>query len=468
MKKNMIRVAAYVRVSHEDQKKFGDSIATQKQHIDNFIKANDNMVLVDWYVDEGISANKLKQRVQLQRMLDDIKAKKIDLVIFTKLDRWFRSVSKYYKIQEVLESNNVAWQAILEEYETITANGKFKVNIMLSVAQQERDRTSERIKDVFQYKISQGHAIVAKSSLPFYLTIKEIDGVKRVVKNPEMEAMTYDWIEHLKTYHSKKRACIYINDKYGKEFEYIALSRASKNEMLYGCYKGNENYCEAYMTKSEFLELQEILNKNIKVRQSNQIYILSGKIVCPVCHNHMIGRYTKYKTKDSDSNFSYHYQCNYAYHVRHTHGKNECNWSRSVSEKKIEKYLIENLKKYIERYIVEKEADIKKDAPTIDVKSIKKKLQDELDRLNKMYQKGRIDEEDYDREYDILEKKLKNLGEEKDEKVDLTKFKKMLNQNIIEQYYKLDRLQRQGFWNVLIKEIHIDQNKDIVDIIFLD
>lgn len=468
MKKNMIRVAAYVRVSHEDQKKFGDSIATQKQHIDNFIKENDNMVLVDWYVDEGISANKLKQRLQLQRLLEDVQAKKIDLVIFTKLDRWFRSVSKYYKIQEVLESNNVAWQAILEDYETVTANGKFKVNIMLSVAQQERDRTSERIKDVFQYKISQGHAIVPKSSLPFFLTIKEIDGIKRVVKNPETEAMTYDWIEHLKTYQSKKRACLYINEKYGTEYDYIVFSRASKNEMLYGCYRGNENYCEAYMTKSEFMQLQEILDKNIKVRKNEQVYLFSGKIKCPECGHTLIGNFTKYKTKASDVNYSYSYQCNCAYHLRHTKGKHYCDWTRALNERKTEKYLIENLKKYIEKYISEKETEIKKDAPTKDVKSIRKKLLDEIERLNKMYQKGRIEEEDYDKEYDILDKQLKKLDEEKEEKVDLTKFKKMLNQNIIEQYYKMDRLQRQGFWNLLIKEIHINTDKDIVDVIFLD
>ena len=77
-------------------------------------------------------------------------------------------MSKYYKIQEVLDENNVSWQAILEDYETLTANGRFKVNIMLAVAEQERDRDSDKIKDVFQYKVSQGQPITGAQPFPFH------------------------------------------------------------------------------------------------------------------------------------------------------------------------------------------------------------------------------------------------------------------------------------------------------------
>ena len=121
-------------------------------------------MLVDFYIDDGVSAVKLAKRLELQRLLEDVRQNKIDLILFTKLDRWGRSVRIYHKIQEILESHDVIWKAIDEDYETQTSAGKFKVNIMMSVAQQERDRCSERIKDVFEYKIKNGEAYIA---LPF-------------------------------------------------------------------------------------------------------------------------------------------------------------------------------------------------------------------------------------------------------------------------------------------------------------
>lgn len=460
-----IRVAQYERVSHEDQKKFGSSIAAQRQHLNKFLDEHPEMVLIDEYCDEGISADKLNKRTELQRMLKDIEEGKIDLVIFTKLDRWFRSVAKYYKIQEILEANNVAWQAVLEDYETVTANGKFKVNIMLSVAQQERDRDSERIKDVFAYKVSQGEAIVPSSSLHFPFIVKEIDGVKRVVHNPETEAMTYDWIEHLKTYNSQSRAAAYINEKYNKDFDYNSLVKTSKDTLLYGCYRGNENYCEPYITKEEFMQLQENLRKNIRVKKNNHVYIFSSKMKCPRCGQSLVGGWTMYKTKESDKNYSYYYKCNFAHHKRKIKSAKACSYTRSINENLLEKKMITNLKKYIIDFISEKEANVKKDVPK-NTKNIKRKLQDEIERLNKMYQKGRINEEDYDAEYDRIEKKINALEEEKKESYDSTKLEELLKTDVIEQYYNSDRLTRQGFWNTLVKKIEIDENKEIVRVDF--
>ena len=85
----------------------------------------------------------------MQELLADVQAGKIDRILSIKLDRWFRNVREYHKIQEILEANNVTWQATMEDYNTATADGRLKVNIMLSVAENESDRTSERIKFVF-------------------------------------------------------------------------------------------------------------------------------------------------------------------------------------------------------------------------------------------------------------------------------------------------------------------------------
>lgn len=97
-------------------------------------------------MDAGISARKpATKRPELQRLLADAQAGKGELIVFTKLDRWFRNIAEYYKVQEILERCHIG-RTIHEDYDTSTASGRLKINIMLSVAQNEADRTSERSK----------------------------------------------------------------------------------------------------------------------------------------------------------------------------------------------------------------------------------------------------------------------------------------------------------------------------------
>ena len=129
------RVALYPRVSTEEQVLHGYSLDTQETELVKY--ANEKgYKIVGIYRDEGFSARKpvLKRKV-MQELLKDVEAGKIDMIIFTKLDRWFRSVGEYHKVQAVLDKNRVVWRTILEDYQTETADGRLKVNIMLSVAE---------------------------------------------------------------------------------------------------------------------------------------------------------------------------------------------------------------------------------------------------------------------------------------------------------------------------------------------
>ena len=69
----IIRVACYIRVSSEEQKKHGFSIGNQKDRLVNYIHEHPNMQLVDIYADEGVSADKLNKRVEMKRLLEDCK-----------------------------------------------------------------------------------------------------------------------------------------------------------------------------------------------------------------------------------------------------------------------------------------------------------------------------------------------------------------------------------------------------------
>ncbi|WP_227857811.1 MULTISPECIES: recombinase family protein [unclassified Clostridioides] len=79
----------------------GNSIRTQTEVLEQYAKYN-NFIILDKYIDEGYSATNSK-RPNLQRMIEDVKNNKIDLVMITKIDRLSRGVKNYYKIMETLE-----------------------------------------------------------------------------------------------------------------------------------------------------------------------------------------------------------------------------------------------------------------------------------------------------------------------------------------------------------------------------
>ena len=80
----MIKAALYLRVSSDIQAKEGDSIPAQRDALRKYAKEH-GMIIAGEYVDDGISGTKYSQRDELQRMLSDVEAGKIDIIIFTKL-----------------------------------------------------------------------------------------------------------------------------------------------------------------------------------------------------------------------------------------------------------------------------------------------------------------------------------------------------------------------------------------------
>lgn len=87
----MTRAALYMRVSSTKQAREGDSIPAQRKALREYA-ASHHMRIYREYVDDGISGTKYSQRDELQALLDDVRAGHIDIILFTKLDRWFRSV----------------------------------------------------------------------------------------------------------------------------------------------------------------------------------------------------------------------------------------------------------------------------------------------------------------------------------------------------------------------------------------
>lgn len=441
MNDNVLRVGIMCRVSTEEQALRGDSLEAQETALVEHAKAN-NMKIYKIYRDEGFSARKpVLKRPAMIELLEDVKAGKIDMVIFTKLDRWFRNVGEYHKIQEILERHKVVWKAILEDYNTATADGRLKVNIMLSVAENEADRTSERIKFVFQSKINKKEVIIPPQSIPFGYKIEVIDGVKRLVKNEETREIA-EYFFDLVVSTSIRNAVIHTESKYNIHREHKGWYKMCKNEVYTGTYKGVEDYCEPYITKSQFDEINE-RGKRFRTAKNTRAYLFTGLIRCPLCGRRMISKFC-YSSIGVEY---YYYRC--------PNAMNKSCPTKLLSEKNTEQYVLENVKKELEKFIVSCEtAAPKKNKKTTDVA----KLKEQLRRVNVAYYAGNMDDDEYITKTKEIKKMIeKASAEEQNEKpLDLTALKEFLNSDFETIYATLDKREQQRLWCSIIDELIYD------------
>lgn len=414
------------------------------------------MIIASEYIDEGISGRKpASKRPALSRMLQDIEAGKIDQVLFIKLDRWFRSVQEYYKVQEVLDRNKVTWRALLEDYNTESADGILKVNIMLSVAQNEAERTSERIKFVMQNKVQRGEAICG--TVPWCFKIETRDGKKVIVKNPETAHIMDELIEYYLTTHSQRKTLFYINGKYHLNLSHTALRHLLRNEKICGSYRGNPNYCEAYIDRETFDRIQQISGHQHVKANTFGPYLFSGLLRCPVCGNRLTGfraAYSSRKYKEDPIKYRYKkYRC-----AKHSKS-GICTYAKTISENVLERIVVER----IEDALVSAEIRLgqeKKKHPDIDRMQKKKaEIESEISRLNYAWQKGRLQPEEYDKQYELLTSKLENLTSVSDSEynnvIRLDQARAALSGNWKEIYAGLDDAHKQTFWISIIREIEL-------------
>jgi DNA invertase Pin-like site-specific DNA recombinase len=122
-------VAAYIRVSTQEQKLHGISLEAQVEKLTEYAEKN-GMKIVKFYKDEGVSGRKLiKNRPALQEMIHDAEKGKFKRIIFIKLDRFFRSVAEYHECMKRISP--VVWTTTEEKYDLSTAQGRMLVNMKL-------------------------------------------------------------------------------------------------------------------------------------------------------------------------------------------------------------------------------------------------------------------------------------------------------------------------------------------------
>lgn len=449
----LVRVALYIRVSGEEQKIKGLSLESQRERLEAYAKEQ-GWIIVGVYIDAAKTARKkLHKRSEFQRMLDSVRHDEIDMLLFTRLDRWFRSVPDYYKVMEVLEAHHCEWKTIDdgEGYDTTTASGRLYINIKLSIAQNEADLDGERIDVVFDSKVQ--HGTVLSGNCPFWLRVNE---EKRLELIPEKTAILQDAFNYYARSTSQRATIKYVRETYGVNWCDATFRRILHDKLAIGVYDRNGRYnpdfCPAAISKEQFDRVQELTNRNSRSNPSGKVYIFTGVLVCEECRHKLVGLLR--------GGF-YYYRCN-----QHAQ-RGRCNHNHSVREDKVESWLFEHLSEEIEKYEVSwnvQAAERKKTAASVDRATLRRKLT----KLKELYMNDLIDIEDYKKDYETYTVALAKLLEpQADEKrVDLSGVRQIVSKGFQEIYDTLTREEKRTLWKSVLKEIRIDNDQNITGISF--
>lgn len=443
----LTRLFAYVRVSHEEQKKYGFSIKAQIDRIEFYAKQN-NCIIIDIFIDDGYSAGTTK-RPELQRMLTCLH--KADQIVFTRLDRFSRNVLDANEMVQLFNRVGISIKAIDEpDIDTSTADGKFNFDLRVSLAERELAKGSERIKTVFDYKVKNGHAITGTQ--PYGYKVKNINGEKRVVKDEEVSHIVDEIFAYFLKSHSIRGTMYYINKKYNIDLSYRGYGRIFKNPFYAGIYKYNRNYCEPYITFEQYESNRNIIKKNITIRKNSHTYLFTGLLICPNCGSKLTGvKFPKPKKT------YYNYRCNVKYQ------KKQCDFGFVPNEDTIEKFLLQNINEMAEQYVYNASIEVEDNRPKIDIKSIT----NEMDRLNTLFVKGRIDEVKYDERYMLLEERLKEVQNELPQIKDISGIEAFLSSDWQKVYELMPREDKRALFRSVIDKIYIDEKGGVSRVEFV-
>lgn len=453
MKKH--KVAIYIRVSTKKQVEEGFSLDAQKDRLEKLCETN-GYIIYKVYADEGKSG-KDTNRSAFQEMMKDMRDGKFDKILVLKLDRISRSVIDLELMIKEMQEYDVNFESASEKIDTSSSFGMMFVRLLAIFAQFERERIKERINDTFETMVQEGRAITGEQPIGY----KRDENNHVVIDEEEAPIVNY-FFDTYEKYNSLRKASLYTNEHFGINKHWRTYSKMASQTQYYGSYKGNDNYCPAYMTKERWDKIQEIRqSKNIKVYGANRTYLFTGLLIDSNCGNKLTGNHAQRTNSET-----FYYRCKNAIDIK------RCISTKAVNEEKLEQFLLDNLNLYIENYFNSLELEYKQSKNSYKDNSKKiAAIKEEMRRTTISYNKGRIEEEEYDKIYEDLEKTLAKLQQEP-EKKDITKLKDLTKMDWKSMYKELTRENKQAFWRSFIKKIEIDpmnyrEGKDYIKLFFV-
>ena len=403
MKDEKKKCGLYMRVSTEDQAREGFSLPEQKERLESFCKFKSYEV-IDYYQDAGISAKTGNHRPEFERLKDDIKAKKINTIVALKLDRITRSIYDWENLMTFLDENDAYLDCVNDEINTTSANGKMISRLLMSVSQNEIERTSERTKVGLAGAIKCGH-------IPHIAPL----GYKHENKKLVIDYSTKDIVIRIFELYSEGYSYQKISNLFNEEqvlektnwrdstIVTILENEIYKGDFVHGKRTKNpiyyENVVEPIISKELWEDCQVQKKRNSRSYQRTLTYLYLQKLKCPKCNRILGGKAT---TKKNGKPYFYYY-CN------------DC--KISFKENIINEYFNEFINDLVEYDSVVNQFFLpmikqKFDEPKEEIEKAIKEKQNRLNRIKKAYLDQVFTIEEYKAERKIVEKAIKELETE--------------------------------------------------------
>lgn len=400
MEENKKKCGLYLRVSTEDQAREGFSLPEQKERLEMFCKFK-NYEIIDYYEDAGISAKTGNYRPEFERLKEDIKAKKVNTIVALKLDRITRSIYDWENLMTFLDENDAYLDCVNDEINTTNANGKMISRLLMSVSQNEIERTSERTKIGLAGAIKSGH-------IPHIAPL----GYKHEDKKLVIDYATKDIV-------------VRIFDLYYNGYSYKKISNILNEEQVLGktnwrdstivtileneIYKGDfvhgkktkhpvyyENVVEPIVSKDMWADCQVQKKKNSRNYQRTLTYLYLQKLKCPKCSRILGGKAT---TKKNGKAYFYYY-CN------------DC--KIEFKEKIVDDFMSKLINELVEYDSVVNQFFLpmikqKFDEPKEQLEKEINNQKNRLERIKKAYIDGVFELEEYNKERKIVERAITEL-----------------------------------------------------------
>ena len=390
----------YMRVSTEDQAREGFSLPEQRERLESFCKFK-GYEIIDYYEDAGISAKTGNYRPEFERLKNDIKAKKVNTIVALKLDRITRSIYDWENLMTFLDENNAYLDCVNDEINTTSANGKMISRLLMSVSQNEIERTSERTKVGLAGAIKCGH-------IPHVAPL----GYKHEDKKLVIDYSTKDIIVRIfnlyyNGYSYQKISNLFNEEKVlGKDnWKDSTIQTILENEI----YKGDfvhgkrtkhptyyKNVVEPIVSKEMWEDCQVQKKKNSRSYQRTLTYLYLQKLKCPKCGRILGGKATTKK----NGKVYYYYYCN------------DCRIQ--FKENIITEYFNQFISELVEYDSVVNQFFLpmikqKFDEPREQLEKEINNQKNKLERIKKAYVNGVFELQEYNEERKIVEKAISEL-----------------------------------------------------------
>lgn len=483
----IINAGLYIRVSTERQAKEGYSVPAQKENLTKFA-LEQGWNIFDIYADEGISGKNIEDRPEVKRLINDIKAKKVDKVALYKFDRLTRDMSDTEDIIKLIQECGIEVYTISGgAVDVTTASGRFMIRVSGAVAQLEREQTVERVKFAFVQKVKEGKSLCSGTTSYGYdrpkhqeiqtINVSEAKVVKRIFKM-YLDGKTFTEIADLLNAEgipTKKRGRVakrrfkdetyVINSVWQPKTVRLILSNVNYiGGVRYGIGKeyGFEELNgvhEPIISGELWNKVQEKLGKIpkiIRIKHAKDNVYYSGTLICGICGQVLTTGQTKRTNKHGSTIIHYGYRC--------INREKDLCIAIGMSHKKVEEVFLNYIDTINELTEIENITPIEADDEgVIDIHNLEKRLL-EIDKKKKeimhLFMNNEIEHnqlkymtEELNKSYSILNNELKELEKSYQLKKEIDK--NTIAKTIKEHWEYLSNRERLEFLTEFVESITI-------------